>query len=443
MPGVSGRVSCLLRATLVNLQYAPGEVFSPNRRESLGIGYLAAVARANRLADVTTIDALLCGLTKSEVVSMVHNSNPDIVGISIPFQKGIPVGMDLAVTLKEILPNVFIVFGGLPISVVGRKVLQACGSIDAAVAGEGEIPFQDLLRSFGDDKALSKVPGLIWRNNGQIVENPTAPLIKDLDSLPFPARDHLSAAIRKGMRVASISSSRGCYNHCSFCSISTFYGLSKGPKWRARSAESVVEELAYVNREFGVTDFDFVDDNFMGPGRFGRQRALAIAEAILKKNLRITFTIACRATDVDVEVLRLLKRAGLRRVFLGVESGNQAVLDRFKKNVIVEQNRRAVEVIKELGLLLEVGFIAFEPDSSLEEVTDSYLELYRMLGHELDYVVGVSNKAVPFPGTPMCQSLERTERLSWHNWMPQYQFKDERVSWLDGYVRKYADQLDT
>lgn len=227
MPGVSGRVSCLLRATLVNLQYAPGEVFSPNRRESLGIGYLAAVARANRLADVTTIDALLCGLTKSEVVSMVHNSNPDIVGISIPFQKGIPVGMDLAVTLKEILPNVFIVSGGLPISVVGRKVLQACGSIDAAVAGEGEIPFQDLLRSFGDDKALSKVPGLIWRNNGQIVENPTAPLIKDLDSLPFPARDHLSAAIRKGMRVASISNSRGCYNHCSFCSISTFYGLSK------------------------------------------------------------------------------------------------------------------------------------------------------------------------------------------------------------------------
>lgn len=227
-----------------------------------------------------------------------------------------------------------------------RKILLACPEFDFLVRGEGEITASEVFGRISRGEDWHDVPGIAYLNDGKPVLNPMPPLVEDLDSLPFPARDELAQMTPK--MPALISGSRGCYHRCAFCSIHSFYGLHGGRAPRYRSPANILDEIEKVISQTGVREFVFSDDNFIGPGVKNRERVLRIIDEMKARKLDFTFTIECRVDEADEEILRMLKEVGLTRVFLGVESGVQRQLDTYNKKITVEQSRRAIELIRNL-----------------------------------------------------------------------------------------------
>ena len=168
------------------------------------------------------------------------------------------------------------------------------------------------------------------------------------------------------MREVNIAGSRGCYGSCTFCTINPFYGGRS--LWRPRSPESVIAEMAAVLEEHPDTSrFYFVDPNFFGPAGRGRERALTLARMI-RERFDIRFGLEGRVNDIDEELVESLVAAGFDELLIGLESGSDATLRRLNKHTTVEQNRRALRILRSYGVEPNVGFIMFEPDSSLDDV---------------------------------------------------------------------------
>ncbi len=204
---------------------------------------------------------------------------------------------------------------------------------------------------------------------------PPRPLIADLDALPFPRRTPEMLSLRE-MNVAG---SRGCYGSCTFCTINPFYGGRS--RWRPRAPERVADEIAALLASHPDKDrFYFVDPNFFGPAPRGRRRALTLAR-LLRERFDIRFGLEGRVDDIDEEVVEALVAAGFDEILIGLESGSDETLRRLNKHTSVEQNRRALRILRSYGVEPNVGFIMFEPESSLEDirVNLAFLEEERLL----------------------------------------------------------------
>ena len=382
-----------------------------NPTEHLGLCYLAAMLRAKGNYDVEIIDAPLNGLSLPQTVKEIAKRQFKVLGISVPYQQWALVPLKMANMLRSRGLKAHITVGGFFPSFAYENLLKQFPSIDSVVRGEGEETFLDLVTALVQEDDWRQVKGIAYREGDEIVCNPTRPLIRDLDSLPFPERDTLPLALRR-CGYAGLISSRGCYARCTFCSVVSFYGIGTGPKYRARSPQNVVDEIMQLQEEFGVAKFFFHDANFIGPGRAGKDRAWRLAHEMISRGLKINFSIQCRADDVEEDLFSYLKEAGLRRVFIGIESGVQEVLDRLKKGVTIAQNLEALEILKRLGLNMAIGFIMFDPDTKLEDVMNNIAflkeaEVFRNKRATVDLL----NRLQIFAGTPIEETLLKQGRL--------------------------------
>jgi radical SAM superfamily enzyme YgiQ (UPF0313 family) len=202
------------------------------------------------------------------------------------------------------------------------------------------------------------VPGLITKD----FENPPAPYIRDLDMLPMPARhllpnDKYRYILSKG-KVTTLFSSRGCPYQCIFCDKTVF-----GSQWRARSAESVLEEIELVVKDFGVKSIVFYDDLFT----VKKDRVVEICKGIIDKKLDIEWKCEGRVNIVDEESLKWMKKAGCSMIAYGVESGNQKGLDYLNKGTKVSQIQRAFELTGKAGIKPMGYFVLGIPVETYEE----------------------------------------------------------------------------
>ncbi|HHV61493.1 MAG TPA: radical SAM protein [Firmicutes bacterium] len=399
--------------------------------ENLGLGYIAAgLRRAGH--DVTLLDASIENLSIDAVVRRVLEEKPRLIGISILFQLLAEIPLSLARSIKRAGSNAHITVGGHFPTFAFREVLGAEYGIDSVVRGEGDVTIIELARALEEGRSLQTVSGLAYTEGENIVCTTPRELVAELDSLPVPARDSLKSVLRRGGK-ACISTSRGCYGNCSFCSIRAFYGLSPGRVWRSRSPEGVLEELMILARDFDVDDIWVVDDTFIGPGRPGRERAARIAELLIREspgNPRMALRISCRADEVDKELFALLKRAGVKEVFLGIESGVQRALDIFNKGTTVEQNERAIRILRELDIDFSLGFILLHPYTTFEELSEN-LSFLRKVGYPLSRVPISPTDYLPrlqvLVGTPIAERLRREGRLGGSLFDYTYEFDDPRV----------------
>jgi anaerobic magnesium-protoporphyrin IX monomethyl ester cyclase len=410
-----------------------------NPAEHLGLGYLAAMLRAKGNYDVEIIDAPLNGLSLSETVKEIAKRQFKVLGISIPYQQWALVALQMANMLRARGLKAHITVGGFFPSFAYENLLKDFPSIDSVIRGEGEETFLDLVTALVQGDDWRQVKGIAYREGDEVVCNPTRPLIGDLDSLPFPERDTLPSALRR-CGYAGLLSSRGCYARCTFCSVVSFYGIGAGPKYRARSTQNVVDEIAQLQKEFGVTKFFFHDANFIGPGRAGKDRAWRLADEIISRGLQINFSIQCRADDVEEELFSHLKEAGLRRVFIGIESGVQEALDRFKKGVTIAQNLEALEILKRLGLNMAVGFIMFDPDTKLEDIMDN-IAFLREAGvfRNKRATVDLLNRLQIFAGTPIEKALLEQGRLRGTYLHYEYDIADPAAAIVCTVTRRLAN----
>jgi radical SAM superfamily enzyme YgiQ (UPF0313 family) len=363
----------------------------------MGTAYLSAFLKQYGM-EVQIYDH---GLTNSIATlrQLIAEFQPDVVGTN-GYSYSYTHMVDL-IGLVRGLTSVPLVVGGPHVSATKEEILLNTRA-DFAVKGEGEHTLLEFLREleFGAPD-WGKVEGLLWRRDGEVVENPDRPFIKDLDSLPYPdfggfdlAKYHCSTS-----RTLPIISSRGCPFGCTFCSVR----LSMGRVFRARSAENFVEELAHWKTR-GWERFEFDDDCFSA----NPKRAKRICELICKRNLDIKFDIynGIRVDCVDPELLKALKRAGCSLVSYGLEAANAEVLKNIRKGVNLEQVRNAVRWTKEAGLRTSVNFIIGHQGETYQKAKES-LEFAKTL--DVDFVNFYN--LVPYPGTETYEWVKQHGRF--------------------------------
>lgn len=335
----------------------------------LGILYMATILK-ERGVEVSVLDQPARGYSIEETLNWIQKEDPDILGFST-FSTTSRTASLLSNEVKTKNPDITIVYGGYFATFNADRVLRGYPNIDIVVRGEGENTVVELVDCLKEGKELKDVTGLTFREGDSIVTTPERPLIKDLDSLPFPDRSLLEVeyhSIVAGLNITvkkftSIISSRGCVHRCRFCSC---------PKiarnvWRQRSVENTLKELHGLTAE-GYEQFLFIDDSFT----LNQKRVIKLCKRIREEKIGIDWACEGRVDCCSFEMLREMARAGCKVIFLGIESANQRILDYYNKKITPQQSRSAVEKARKAGVDLIVGsFILGAPDETKKEIRNT------------------------------------------------------------------------
>jgi radical SAM superfamily enzyme YgiQ (UPF0313 family) len=335
----------------------------------LGILYCAGVLMEEGI-EVSILDQPAKGYSLDQTLSWVKKEDPDILGFSVLLSAA-KEAPKIAERVKADNPNMTIVFGNYHATFNAERILKKYPFVDVVVRGEGEYTSLELVRCLEKNGNLAEVEGITFRNKGRIVSTPDRPLIKDVDSLPFPDRNltaaHYTSTIF-GVKVATkkfttLISSRGCPFRCSFCGIRKF---ARGV-WRPRSVENVIEELEFLQSE-GYEQFLFADDNFT----LNAKRVSKLCRRMKEEGMDIEWFCDSRVDHVSYDMFREMVKAGCRCLFFGIESANQRILDYYKKGITPEQSERAVRKARKAGIDIIVGsFIVGAPDETRREIVNT------------------------------------------------------------------------
>jgi radical SAM superfamily enzyme YgiQ (UPF0313 family) len=394
---------------------------------NLGMGYLAAVLDANdyrvRLLEFRDgVDA---------VVSAVRELDPLVVGFSLIFQFYLPDYATMATALRRAGVDAHFTMGGHYASLCHDEVLPVVPELDSVARFEGEHTLLDLVRCLEHGDDWHSVAGLAYLDNGTVEETAPRALVEDLDTLPHPLRQNDFEQVL-GWYGAPVLASRGCARRCSFCSIHTFYRTAPGKVVRVRRPDKVVAEMRELYEQRSVSIFLFQDDDFPLWGRAGKVWVADLADELDRTGLgeRVIWKISCRAEYLEPELFRRLRQSGLYLVYMGLESGNDEGLEVLNKRIDVSTNRRAVQMLKDLDILFEYGFMLFDPSSTFESVITNVAFLRSIVG---DGSAGaVFCRMLPYGGTPIRDQLASEGRLRGDVTRPDYDFLDPR---LDQYHR--------
>jgi radical SAM superfamily enzyme YgiQ (UPF0313 family) len=377
--------------------------------ENLATRYLAAaVEQGGHTADIaafSTHDDL------PGAVARMRAFRPDVIGLSMTFQRRAHEFGKLAVALREAGYRGHMVAGGHFPTFAHREVLERYPAIDSVVRHEGEHALTELcdaVAAGSRPEALAAIRGLVWRaRSGAVVVNETRPLVEDLDSLPFPKRIG-EPQVHMGIPTAFLVGSRGCYGHCAFCCINAYIHEAGGPRYRARSVGNVADEIAMLRRTRGARMFVFHDDDF-----FTRDRARDLArvtelrDALRARDVKdIALVVKARPDDVDAEVFAVLQEIGLLRVYVGIEAGCSQGLKTLGRGVDMATNEAAVSLLRELDVYACYNMLLFDPDST----TAALRESLRFVREHADVPMNFCRTEV-YVGTPLMKRLARAGRL--------------------------------
>src|SRR5262249_10311879 len=308
-----------------------------------------------------------------------------------------------------------------------EQTLELVPELDSVVRFEGESTLLELVDAVVSGKEWREIHGLAYRDDvqGVVLTRPRA-LLEDLDQLPCPDGDSEPAAVF-GRGTMPILASRGCARTCSFCSIHTFYRAAPGRIVRTRKPAQVVREMEMLHEERGTTIFLFQDDDFPLFGQVWRRWANGFVDELHRSGLsrKVIWKMNCRADAVDRDLFIRMRDAGLYLVYMGLESGSEQGLETLHKQITVEQNIKAVNTLKSIGLMFEYGFMLLDPSSTFESIRENIGFLRTILG---DGCLPVTFcRMLPYDGTPIKDELVRTGRIRGDVCNPDYDFLDPRI----------------
>jgi len=407
-------------------------------------GYAGGVLQ-NEGHEVEIVEGFLDRLSYDQIEAAVAGFKPDILGVHMVYhwQTDLALFGFLEKMKGTGLAPYITAFGFYP-TIAFADILQECPAVHSVIVGEPEMTFAELAKAVsgrvGPEGVLELdggMPGLAVRDSLGGVACKRRELVSDLDSLPFPIR---TEALYRLPEV-NLQGSRGCYGGCTFCYINPFYGL--GSRWRGRSPENIAAEIDGIMSEQGTRYFYFTDPNFFGPGLKGQERARRLAALLKPRNIR--FGIEARVNDIHDDTIGALVEAGLRHILIGLESGRDESLKRMNKMTTVAQNERAIGILRKHGIEPNIGFIMFEPDSTLEDVRTNFEFLKRNeLLNNLAITANVLyHHQIILKGTRAFQQLQQEGRLvispsSSYEGMTYFTDR-EKVGVLAGMMREIAN----
>jgi anaerobic magnesium-protoporphyrin IX monomethyl ester cyclase len=374
------------KVLLITPPYHCGVVESAGTWLPLGLVYIAGTLRKAGY-EVEIYDAMAKFHTHRDIATRIIESQPDVVGTGA-YTATIIDALEILKTAKMINPSVVTVLGGVHPTFMADEVLKENHHfVDYIVQEEGEGTTLDLLEHIRAGKDLSMVKGISFFRERKVVSTPPRPFIKDLDSLT-PAWDLVEWPIytyrpHPGSTLAVVSSSRGCTQHCTFCSQQIFWKRT----WRARNAESLISELEYLNKRFGVNVVMLTDE----VPTLNRKRWERILDLLVNKDMDLEILMETRVDDIlrDADLLDKCRQAKILHIYVGVESASQETLDRFHKNIKVEESRRAVELINQAGIISETSFVLGMPEETPESIRTT-VELAKHYDPDLAFFLAIA-----------------------------------------------------
>jgi len=373
------------------------------------LAYAAAVLEQDSL-DVRLMDMVAEDKTKEDLRSLARQEKPDFV-ILDSTTPSIYSDIECARIVKN-ESNTKVIMVGPHISALPEETLASAeGAIDIACIGEYDYSVRDAIKRFDN---LDSVKGIAYYKDSRIIKTAPRPLIDNLDELPFPAWHHLDLMKYfdggKLYPYIDIISGRGCPNRCIFC---LWPQVMHGTKYRLRSARNVVDEIEHDIKLCPAVirggEFFFEDDTFT----VNKERAVEICEEILRRDLKITFSVNSRIDDADLDMFRIMKKSGCRELLVGFESGNQDMLSRMNKNVTLDKSYKFMEYAKKARLEVHGCFVIGLPGET-EETAKQTIDLALKLGLTTAQFSG----AVPYPGTRFYDLAEE------HGWLNAKNYND-------------------
>ncbi|HWR01441.1 MAG TPA: radical SAM protein [Chlorobaculum sp.] len=370
-----------------------------------------------------------------EVLDAVRRLKPRLIGFSLIFQFTIDQFSSLMRFLRNNGITTHFTAGGHFPSLRPAETFELVPDLDSIVRFEGEETVVELYDKLDEPSEWPTIRSIAFRDGDKVVQTPLRPLIQDLDDLPVVFRDETSTTIG-GIGMASMLASRGCHFNCSFCSIRQFYGISDGKLRRTRSPHHVVEEMHALFAERDVRFFSFQDDDFAFRSPNQKKWIGEFLKELRLKGLagQIKWKISCRVDDIQPELVREMAEHGLFAVYLGVESGNEAGLKTLNKQTSVRKNLDAIDTVKQMSLALSIGFMLFDPSSTVETVSENIDFLFRV-GQDGYFPINFG-KMLPYAGTPVERDLQLQGRLKGPLTHPDYDFLNPDLDWYAFLVQK-------
>lgn len=388
------------------------------------MGGYAAASLEQEGFDTLFLDDAVPSATFNTTKEKILDMAPDLLCVNgVYFWEHTPALFDLFTSLKsQGFSGHINLFGFFP-SLVYRKIIQGCGAVDSIAVGEFENSLVELARAIENKLSLENIEGLALESclldNKSRARTPE----KNLDLFSFPKRSSLEGTI-------TILASRGCYNHCSFCPVPTFY--NEGSLWRGRSPGNIAKEIqGFVDQ--GVKEFYFSDPNFIGPGKTGKKRIMDLMD--LLKPMDIRFGMETRPQDLDDTILEKLINSGFESLLMGVESGSKTVLNQINKSSGATVASKAIALCRKHGIEPEIGFLMFVPDSSLDDLQEnlSFLMENKLLDR-LDRTANLlSHSQIILAGTSGYGGFEKDDRLKKtgvFGFEAEVTFSDPGVKWV-------------
>jgi radical SAM superfamily enzyme YgiQ (UPF0313 family)/predicted small metal-binding protein len=341
------------------------------------------------------------------IVEEIKRQKPDLVGLSFLSTTSYPYAKMLTRQIRAADSTVKLAFGGVFASLNAGFVKLQCSEVDFVCRGDGEQLLLDLLANFDSPEAVAS---LTWMKDGKVINNQGRPMERQLDQWPFPDRESLKLDFVESMpldvpavlsmeRFTTMQTSRGCPWPCVFCDIPIF---NEG-KWRARSAQHVVNELKYLEAQ-GYGSVYFVDDHFL----LQPKRIEAICNGVINAGLRIQWGIEGRVDSVAQHLFPVMAKAHCRTVMFGIESGSQRILDRLKKEQTLEEVTTAVKNAKKAGIEIVHGFFTVgNPDETIEDMRATF-----DFASKLPLDTFGFNRLCVYRGTPLWQEYVKRGLVS-------------------------------
>jgi len=380
----------------------------------LSLGYLAAIAEQEGM-EVRILDCLMkgwhyeevvdrntvrVGLSDADIRSRIAEFKPDLVGVTCPFSRQYQIYHRLFRLVKEIDPAIRVVAGGAHATVCPQEVLED-GHCDYVILGEAEESFAELIRALQRDEAVDAIDGLGWKDGGRLRLNPKNRLIRNLDSIPFPAY-HLmeldgyfglvaSHGARHKKRFCPIITSRGCPARCTFCSAHQVWGKM----YRTRSVENVIEELRLLKSRYGIEEILFEDDNVTADAK----RAKTLFSRLIEERFDFVWDTpnGVGAWSMDEEMIDLMKASGCVKLNFPVESGSPRVLKEIiRKPLDLDKVRRLTTHCDRIGLAHDLFLVIGMPGERLSEMWESV-----RFAAECGCFSPHISVATPYPGTEL------------------------------------------
>lgn len=367
----------------------------------LGILYIASVLKKAG-HNVQIIDAEVEQLSIKEIINKIYNHKTKFVGITATTPE-FKLASQIIKKIKEKVPGIITCIGGVHATIRPKETLEENPHIDLVVRGEGELTIIELIEAIEEKKELVNIPGITYKDETEIRSNSDRPVVENIDDIPFPAvglvdySKYLYHVPKEGIQpIANIITSRGCPFKCNYC-----YHLFPH-KVRYRSIENILDEIQFMKEHYGINFFLFCDETFT----INRKRVLALCDSIIERELNIGWFCQTRCDTTELELLEKMKEAGCKKISMGVESGNQKILDIINKGTNLDQYRKAYNLAKRVGIETRASFMIGLPYDTIDTIRETI-----NFAKELDIMEAYFNIAIPFPGTELHTMASRGEGL--------------------------------